>query len=532
MDNYQDDGVDAVELRYLQDKSISERDNVDLTRLGKKEVLKRNFGFMSMLGFSCTVMITWEGELLLFDDNFSNGGYAGSVYGYIIVWLGTLCVFATMGELSSMAPTSGGQYHWVSMLAPSNVQKLLSYVIGWLTVVGWQAAAASEGYLVGSLIQGLIVMNSSTYDPKPYQVTLLLWAAIFFAVFINTVVSSALPKVEGLMLILHILGFFGILIPLVYLAPHTDATTVFTTFLNEGGWATTGLSFMVGLVGPVFNFLGADAAVHMSEEIKNASRVVPGAMIFSLIMNGVLGFGMLLAILFCLGDVDTVLSTPTGFPFMAIFQQGVESLGGATAMSAIITALVICATISVVASASRMTWSFARDRGLPGWKWLSKVHSKSSIPVISIALTTTVSCLLSLINLGSSVAFNDVVSLTVDGLYTSYFIGNSLLLWRRISGHIKPYNSTSTHELTNVANAESLTWGPWRIPEPFGTIINALGCLYMIIILFFSYWPTTMDPTPSTMNFSSLMVGATGIFSILYYIFWARRIYTGPVIEI
>jgi choline transport protein len=111
----------------------------------------------------------------------------------------------------------------------------------------------------------------------------------------------------------------------------------------------------------------------MSEEIKNASRVVPGAMIFSLIMNGLLGFGMLLAILFCLGDVDTVLLTPTGYPFMAIFQQGVKSLGGATAMSAIITALVVCATISVVASASRMTWSFARDRGLPGWKWLSKV---------------------------------------------------------------------------------------------------------------------------------------------------------------
>jgi choline transport protein len=106
------------------------------------------------------------------------------------------------------------------------------------------------------MIQGLITLNSSTYDPKPYQVTLLLWAAIFFAVFINTVVSSALPKVEGLMLILHVLGFFGILIPLVYLSPKTDASTVFTTFLNEGGWQTQGLSFMIGLIGPVFNFLG------------------------------------------------------------------------------------------------------------------------------------------------------------------------------------------------------------------------------------------------------------------------------------
>lgn len=110
----------------------------------------------------------------------------------------------------------------------------------------------------------------------------------------------------------------------------------------------------------------------MSEEVKNASRIVPGAMIFSLVVNGLLGFVMLLAILFCLGDADTVLASPTGFPFMAVFQQGVQSLGGATTMSAVVTALVVCASISIVASASRMTWSFARDRGLPGWKWLSK----------------------------------------------------------------------------------------------------------------------------------------------------------------
>ncbi|EED14465.1 amino acid transporter, putative [Talaromyces stipitatus ATCC 10500] len=272
----------------------------------------------------------------------------------------------------------------------------------------------------------------------------------------------------------------------------------------------------------------------MSEEIRNASRVVPGAMIFSLVVNGVLGFGILIAVLFCLGDVDAVLASPAGYPFMAVFQEGVKSLGGATTMSAIVTILVGCASISVVASASRMTWSFARDRGLPGWRWLTKLHSKSSIPVVAIALTTTISCLLSLINLSSAVAFNDVVSLTVDGLYTSYFIGNSLLLWRRATGQIKPYseNDETSRGPINVANAEYLTWGPWKIPEPFGTIINATSCVYMIVVIFFSYWPTSVDPTLSTMNFSSLMVGATGILSTLYYIFWARKVYSDPIIEI
>lgn len=40
-----------------------DRDERDLMRLGKKPVLKRNFGFMQILGFSCTVLVTWEGIL-------------------------------------------------------------------------------------------------------------------------------------------------------------------------------------------------------------------------------------------------------------------------------------------------------------------------------------------------------------------------------------------------------------------------------------------------------------------------------------
>lgn len=42
---------------------ISSHDDATLARLGKKPVLKRNFGFMTILGFSCTVLITWEGSL-------------------------------------------------------------------------------------------------------------------------------------------------------------------------------------------------------------------------------------------------------------------------------------------------------------------------------------------------------------------------------------------------------------------------------------------------------------------------------------
>ncbi|KAI1396457.1 amino acid transporter [Hypoxylon fuscum] len=511
-------------------KLLIERDNQTLTRLGKVPVLKRNFALMSMLGFSCTVMNTWEGELVLFLQSFENGGSAGSIYEFIIVWIGTLCIFSTMGELASMAPISGGHYHWVYMLAPTKSRKFLSYLIGWLTVIGWQAAVAGLGFLAAALIQGVAVMGNPAYEPLAWQRTLLLWASIAFAVFFNTIISNALPKVEGLVLILHVLGFFAILVPLVYLSPHRNAKEVFTVFSNEGGWQTQGLSFMLGMIASVFNFLGADGAVHMSEEIQNAAIIVPRAMIFTILLNGTLGFGILVAILFCIGDVDSALASPTGFPVMAIFQQGVGSEQGAQTMASILVILNLCATVSLVASASRMTWSFARDRGLPGWSYISKVDSRTSIPIIAIALTTTISYLLALINIGSSVAFNDVVSLAINGLYGAYLIGNSLLLWRRVTGKIRPYNRDNT-EMVNVSH-ENLSWGPFKIPEPFGTIINAFGCAFLLVMLFFSFWPTHINPTAKSMNMSSLMIGVTIIWSVIYYAVWARKVYSGPVIQV
>ena len=68
----------AIELSDIGSKQ--KNDAHDMARLGKTPVLKvlstsigsssaltmlqRNFGFMSILGFSCTVLITWEGFLM------------------------------------------------------------------------------------------------------------------------------------------------------------------------------------------------------------------------------------------------------------------------------------------------------------------------------------------------------------------------------------------------------------------------------------------------------------------------------------
>ena len=67
-------------------------DSDALARLGKKQVLKRRFGFWSLFAFAVCELITWETVLALLSQGYDNGGPAGLVYGFIIAWSSTLCV--------------------------------------------------------------------------------------------------------------------------------------------------------------------------------------------------------------------------------------------------------------------------------------------------------------------------------------------------------------------------------------------------------------------------------------------------------
>ncbi|WZH39097.1 amino acid/polyamine transporter I [Fusarium acuminatum] len=509
-------------------------DRDQLARLGKQQVLKRNFGFMSILGFSCTILITWEAVTVLFAQGLNNGGTAGVIYSFLIVWVGNFSTFSTMCELASMAPTSGGQYHWVAMMAPRSCAKFLSYLTGMLTVGGWQGSVTSSALLTGNMILGLTSLNDNSFEPKLWQGTLLSWAILAFAVFINILVSSALPKFEGLILILHVLGFFAILIPLVILGPHRDSKEIFTTFVNNGRWSSQGLSFMVGMMGNSFAFIGTDAAFHMSEETVNPSVVVPTSILLSLVINGTFGFSMIITMVFCMGNFDEAIASGPGllgFPHMYIFKQATNSTAGATVMATIIMVLGACATVGMLASTSRLFWSFARDRGLPFWRTLSKVTDRTTVPIWAVATTTTISVLLSLINVGSLIAFMNVTSLSISCLYASYLIAAILLLYRRTTKSFTLPASSDLPALANTTGAE-LVWGPFYLPGAFGIANNIFTICYLIVVGFFSFWPPLLSPTPALMNYSVLVSGSVAIFSVIYYLIWARKEYNGPVIEI
>jgi choline transport protein len=117
----------------------------------------------------------------------------------------------------------------------------------------------------------------------------------------------------------------------------------------------------------------------MSEEVKNATVDVARSMLLSLVINGCLALGMLCAVLFSAGDtLELLQDESTTIPaFIRIFVYATGSNIGATIMTGIIIALEFCSAMGCLAAASRMTWSFARDRGLPFARVLSIVSYDS-----------------------------------------------------------------------------------------------------------------------------------------------------------
>lgn len=95
---------------------------------------------------------------------------------------------------------------------------------------------------------------------------MFVWCAILVALVVNMVGGKLLPRLEAVMLVVHILGFLGIIIPLTYMSNHKSAQEVFLSVQNGGNFPTQGLSWFVGSIGCVYAFAGGDAAVHVCLE--------------------------------------------------------------------------------------------------------------------------------------------------------------------------------------------------------------------------------------------------------------------------
>lgn len=139
------------------------------------------------------------------------------------------------------------------------------------------------------------------------------------------------------------------------------------------------------------------------------------------------------------------------------------------------------------------------DQVRPGW----------DVPVNAVLVTLGCTILLSLIIIGSTIAFNVITSLGQVGLVSSYIIVISCVFAKRIKG-------------------EALLPSRFSLGK-FGFLVNGIALLFLGLAFIFLFFPAVPEPTPASMNWSCLLFGFILGFSLIYYWIWGRHVYVGPV---
>jgi len=83
-------------------------------------------------------------------------------------------------------------------------------------------------------------------------------------------------------------------------------------------------------------------------------------------------FVFIIVVLFCIGDYEKVAAS--GLPIVEVYYAATKSKAAATAMVVVMHgSVIVVAMINILASVSRLTWAFAKDKGLPFHSWFTWV---------------------------------------------------------------------------------------------------------------------------------------------------------------
>lgn len=488
------DATDRVEIAH---------DVAQLESLGYRQELSRGLDAFSNFAISFAIICILAGGVTSFHLGYNSVGPAAIGLGWPLVGAFALAVAATMGQIASAFPTAGGLYHWAAILGGR----------GW----GWATAWFN---LVG-LVTVLAAINVGTYrffvhalgprlgiDPAALDPTTAFLAQAVGMIAITG--SQAWVNHRGIRLTSRLTDFSGYWI-LAVAAVLTVAMLGFggrfdlgrlVTFTNYSGprggnvWPeTSSLAwlFALGALLPAYTITGFDASAHAAEETIGADRHVPQGIVRSVLISGLAGWVMLCAVVLAIPDLDEAAARGE-----ASFHWAMDSVLPPALVLALELAIglaqYLCG-LATVTSASRMTFAFARDGGLPFSAALRRVSSAHQVPAVAIWSVAVAAVLFTLY----SPVYSTITAVCTIFLYISYVLPTALglIAYRRTWTAMGPWDL-----------------GPWFRPL---AVVSLLGCLALLVI--------AVQP-PNALAQTVVAVAAVGL--VVAWFAYARRRFPGP----
>jgi len=181
-----------------------------------------------------------------------------------------------------------------------------------------------------------------------------------------------------------------------------------------------------------------------------------------------------------------------------VYYQAMDSVAATNVFIVAISLVMAVSLFNCFASTSRLIWAFARDHGLPYSRLFSqvsrnilnvyctntfKIHPKFKVPLNALCLVSAICFLLSLIYIGSSTAFNAIVSLTALAIYISYFFPILFFMLKKVRGH-------------------PLDYGPFKLGRYWGIPINLASLVYIVYTVIWMPFPAVLPVTAQNMNYA------------------------------
>ena len=484
-----------------------EQDAHDLARLGYAQQLFREMGGFSNFAISFSIISVLTGAVLLYGYGLKLAGPIVNSVGWPVASVFTLCVAASMAEVASAYPTAGGLYFWAFRLGGRG----WAWLTAWLNMIGQVTITAGINVAAATYIIGAVtrILGLPAETSVPLFGTATSWS-FQIAVMVLIMLPQILINVYGIRLTArlndfsvwwHIGGVAVIVALLVALGTHHNSasflfqrTTVVTPLeaasAEIGGRtvpalvianftlpsplfalvpgltalyaaAPLALVLVLALLQAQWTYTGYDASAHVAEETVMARLNSAWGVFLSVAVSAVVGYVLLLVLTWSIPAGDVATTAKDAYPALQIAYGNLSPALGHLVAVIIGGAMWLCGLASIT-SMARMWYAFARDDGMPGARFLKRVHPLMRTPVWAIVATSALAVLITLY----AAAFTVVTSISTIALYLAYAI---------------PIYLNSRNRRRGVGEYTTPATAPWSLGR-FGPALNAVALAWVAFI--------------------------------------------------
>src|SRR3954467_8591284 len=384
-------------------------DAEQLAELGYESRFERRMGLWENFALGFTYLSPVVGVYSTFALAFAAGG-PPMIWSIVIAAVGQLLVALVFSEVVAQFPVAGGIYPWARRL----IGRRWAWLTGW--IYGWALIAT-----VASVSTGAVIFVGSLFRFPPNRVTTVLIAAglMLLCLLINLSGTRTLGRVAMAGFVAELIGALFVGVYLLLFERHHDFGVFFDGLGTEGDGSYLSAFLAASLLG-LYLFYGFEACGDVAEEVPDPGRTIPKAMRRTIYVGGAAALLITAALILAQPDFAAIISGEQADPVGA----GLADVFG-TVGSKIITVIVLISFVSCVlslqAAASRLIYSYARDRMIFGADALARFSPTRHVPPVALTVAAVLpAVLVAIAELISDSALLRVISFASAGIYIAF----------------------------------------------------------------------------------------------------------------